>query len=767
MKKTIFNRLFLASAAFMMLALGACSDDDKNNNAPGAEGHLTFSDETRQLTYSYENTAQTVRFEANSYWKVEVEQPCDWLSVTPTSGQAGKMAIKVTVDQNNTELVRDAILTLTCGREVTTFTVLQDQFGGDGKNLVSPVSPLIDPADIPSWEKFFPNSEHGATILRRAARFSFAHYAESEHFFVFWDQAFGDDPNASSVPANMRVNIADLLEKAEHFFDTNVNKLGMTTVGQGKSYLDQYKMQIYLLYQDEWLATGSGYDNTIGALWVNPSTCQPVGSTIAHEIGHSFQYQVYCDQVLQGIVADPWSNIAGFRYGFGPNGMQAGCSYWEQCAQWQAQVDYPEEMFGYHVPVWTKNCHRIFYHEWMRYASYWLQHYWVNKRGIEAYAAIWNESRFPEDPIQTYTRLYNNDDMQATYDELYDYAAHMVYYDLDNVREYANPAMQGDYSTSLLRQDDGSYLVAYASAPGTTGFNVIALEAEPGTAVTVNLSAIAPGSALDERDPGDLHDGDEKVIGSTTTYNRQANTSSNFRFGFVSVAGGKPSYSPMTKTATASSATYTMPADADELYLVVCATPDVYNQVGWNDREDDDEQWPYAFTLTGADVYGYSEPAVATYEKVSDNLLKGEVEIDVKGSSLDWVFSSFNLCNPEILGFLGLDRAGFESALIIPKVGEAQVAGEGAIVILNRESDGSLNNMPTATLGYWLNDQGNAVGWGDGHIVYYEASSSALSLGKLGDELNVGQKYELRPTLIYTKNGAEKRIDLKIVYNVL
>lgn len=72
------------------------------------------------------------------------------------------------------------------------------------------------------------------------------------------------------------------------------------------------------MYQTEWLATGSGYDNKIGALWVNPSTCQPVGSTIAHEIGHSFQYQVYCDKILQG---NPDDLKCGFRYGYeGSNG---------------------------------------------------------------------------------------------------------------------------------------------------------------------------------------------------------------------------------------------------------------------------------------------------------------------------------------------------------------------------------------------------------------------------------------------------------------
>lgn len=121
---------------------------------------------------------------------------------------------------------------------------------------------------------------------------------------------------------------------------TNIEKLKLAELGKGKSYLDKYKMEIYLLYQEEWLATGSGYDNKIGALWVNPSTCQPVGSTIAHEIGHSFQYQVYCDKLCQGETDDLKS---GFRYGYA--GSNGGNGFWEQCAQWQSFQDYPEEMF--------------------------------------------------------------------------------------------------------------------------------------------------------------------------------------------------------------------------------------------------------------------------------------------------------------------------------------------------------------------------------------------------------------------------------------
>ena len=185
-----------------------------------------------------------------------------------------------------------------------------------------------------NWNKGF---EKGPDyMLRSDAKWSWWRMKQSEHFFVFWEPGFGDNPNAEAVPEALRVDIDDLLQKAEQFYKTNVEKLGMATVGQGKSVLDNHKMQIYLLYQTDWLATGSGYDDKIGALWVNPSTCKPVGSTIGHEIGHSFQYQVSADKLFTGEVQTMDNGVvpAGFRYGFGENGA-GGCAYWEQCAQWQ------------------------------------------------------------------------------------------------------------------------------------------------------------------------------------------------------------------------------------------------------------------------------------------------------------------------------------------------------------------------------------------------------------------------------------------------
>ena len=198
---------------------------------------------------------------------------------------------------------------------------------------------ILKPSDIKDYAKYYkPQEFKNMDMLRSDSKWSFVRSKQSTHFIVFWDAAFGSDPNASTVPDAMRIDVDDMLKKAETFYDMNVNTLKFAEVGKGKSNLDKYKMEIYLLYQTEWLATGSGYDDMIGALWVNPGTCKPVGSVIAHEIGHCFQYQVYADLLASGATTNDFTR--GFRYGYGGNG---GNTFWEQTAQWQSYQSYPLE----------------------------------------------------------------------------------------------------------------------------------------------------------------------------------------------------------------------------------------------------------------------------------------------------------------------------------------------------------------------------------------------------------------------------------------
>ena len=458
---------------------------------------------------------------------------------------------------------------------------------------------VLEPSDIPDYEKYYKPSEFASMdMFSKDAKWSFYRHKQSEHFIVFWEPGFGKDPNAASVPEAMKVNIDDLLAKAEQFYQTNINTLKFAETEKGKSNLDRYKMQIYLLYQEEWLATGAGYDDKIGALWVNPSTCKPVGSTIAHEIGHSFQYQVYCDKLLNGAAND---FRQGFRYGYGMNG-EGGNGFWEQCAQWQSLQDYPSELFGYHVDVWKDNYHRHFNHEWMRYASYWLPYYWMQKHGADVVGEVWKQSKYPEDPLMTYQRLYCNGKQEILYTELYDYATRMVTYDIDIVRKNVTASAK-NYSTNLY-SNNGYYQVGYSSCPGNTGFNIISLDAPAaGSAVKADFVGLDAGSGLTSGDPGTIIDGNGKKVGIATNYNTSS-VVTGWRYGFVAVVNGVAQYAPMNKDKE-SIVSYTIPTGTSKLYFVVMGAPEQYVSHPWNDNEKDDIQCPYKVKFEGTDLASY------------------------------------------------------------------------------------------------------------------------------------------------------------------
>jgi len=755
MRLKFLNILALSAAVICGGApMVSCSDDEEN--IVQETGGFEELPESKDLPFSYENGSQTISFVAKGNWKAVVADGIDWVYFYPASGKKGKNNVKVTVSQNTASSGRTTTLNLVSGDETVAFTVRQPEFGGELPGINQGESGMISPSEIPDYDKFFVNSEWGPTILSKSAKFSFARYKSSEHFFVFWAPEFGDDPNASTVPANMRVDIDDLLAKAEKFFDTNINKLGMATLGQGKSMLDKYKMQIYLLYQEEWLATGSGYDDAIGALWVNPSTCQPVGSTIAHEIGHSFQFQTYADRVqAQGVPNDYKS---GFRYGFeGPDGANnGGCVYWEQCAQWQSFQDYPEQQFtSYDYNVWLANCHRHFHHEFHRYASYWLQSYWVAKHGVDAYGKIWTDSRAPEDAIMTYTRLYNGNDYSKTREELFDYAVRMATYDIDGVREYSN-GFQNRYTPNFVKNEKGEYQIAYDNCPGATGFNVIPLSVT-GSTVKVNFRGLDYGEALAANDKSNIEDGDGNAKGKPTKYNTCGGAENmGWRYGFVALTGNKRTYSEVGKSADGS-LSFNVPSGAQQVYLVVQGSPEVYMSHGWDENETNDPQFPYAITLEGARIACYEEPVVPVYNKIDSQNM--EVTLNVKLTAPgQYERGKVDLAEKEICSFFGLDANEIGSMI---KVGEAPA--EGVISCRALNTDGTYNMSASANNGYWLDADGNAGVWGGGYI-YFEISGSSLTYGDHPEQIKEGYtgSHTMRPVFVYTKGGRQYTVKYSI-----
>ena len=457
----------------------------------------------------------------------------------------------------------------------------------------------LSPSDIPNYDKYYkPQEFRNDDMFNSASKWSWHRYKQSEHFFVFWEAGFGNNPNGGNVPQNLRVDIDDLLAKAEKFYETNIVKTKFSVVGQGQSYLDLYKMEIYLLYTTEWLATGSGYDNVIGALWVNPSTCQPVGSVIAHEIGHSFQYQVYCDQIYKK-ETDAWSFKTGFRYGY--ENSNGGNGFWEQTAQWQSFQDYPEEMFyAWTFSEWENNYHRHFEHELMRYGSYWLHVYWAEKHGVEAIGNIWKNSKYPEDAISAYMRLYHNNDYNALREELFDYAKKIATYDLNSLRVYSLEFV--DKYKTVFYSNDGYYQVAYNKCPGATGFNVIHLNLPSGNQqVSVEFVGLEPGSALASQDPGVTvkEDGNGPTV---RNYNKVNKGNVGWRYCFVTInSDDSRTYSDVFSQSSGTS-TFTVPRNAKKLMLVVQGSPDKYIYSAWDDNETTDAQFPYKLRFTNTSL---------------------------------------------------------------------------------------------------------------------------------------------------------------------
>lgn len=606
--KKLFLYLMLAAALF---AVPACQKD--NTDQTPAENTPTGPTDNYEATITLTTQSVTIGpeegdtgiliFACDHEWFLEIpEEAQSWLSAEKMSGKSGK-TIRVTLaGKANNGPARSATCRILSGSKKKKFTVNQNA-----------AVLILTAADVPDLEKYYKPQEFNFDMFRSDAKWSWCRSKQSEHFVVFWDIKYGQYGlygdrmgEANTWPttcktSSMAVDIDDLLKKAEEFYDLNVNKLKFANTGKGQSVLDKYKMEIYLIYQSEWLATGSGYDNVIGALWVNPSTCKPVGSTIGHEIGHCFQYMTFCDYLVrQGVSVDKAPSTSGlqgpgWRYGYGDNG-DGGNAFWEQTAQWQSMVmsQYREETFAGWYGEYTKSTHLHVLHERPRYADYFIHWWWVEQNDITFIGRLWNEARFPEDPIETYMRLMDYDVEQMN-DSMYGYASHMVTYDTEELRQYAKykyGSMTIDHHGEMaiakgnISEKDGWWSISASLSPETTGFNAVEMTVPKGEEVSVTLSQNLGISGC--------------VSGSASL--------AGWRYGLVTVnSDDTRSYSPIWKANVSSdeAQTWTVPANARKMWLVVTGAPNKYERHPWADESDNkDTKWPWKAQFSNIKPYG-------------------------------------------------------------------------------------------------------------------------------------------------------------------
>ena len=397
---------------------------------------------------------------------------------------------------------------------------------------------------------------------------------QSKHWILFWEKGYG-----ISVPSS----VIATLDAADKIFEFYADSLKFITINEGKSKTDNYKMIIRLLYTTEWTANGSGIDNQIGMLTLsNGAHTSRSGQTLAHEIGHCFQYQTHCDNNNNNGWMYEWANS--------PNGNV----FWEMCAQWQAYKFYPSYQFNNEWLTNTLNgLHKNPLDEGLRYNNYFIQDYMCHKHGMDIIGRLWNESVRLEDPFQAYMRLTMDSDLSQDEkldqlnNEMWEYGARMTTFDMDPIRKQGAGTIGKRQQTAMTKDSEGYFKPTPASCIENFGNNAIRLNV-PTTARTVYAEL--------------------EGLKNESGYVSYRPASAGWRFGFVALKkDGTRVYGDIasaTYDEPRNTVAFDCPAGCSYLWLVVSGAPTSYWSRGWNGTTTDDEQWPYKVKLYQTNVFG-------------------------------------------------------------------------------------------------------------------------------------------------------------------
>lgn len=568
---------------------------------------------------------------------------------------------------------------------------------------------------------------------------------ESKNFIVFWDKNYGNT-NPTYAPSAYSVNIDDLLEKCEGFYAMNIGKLAFCD--ESESNVSKYKMMILLNHTTEWVCYGAGYDDVIGALWLSPSTSKPVGHSVAHEVGHSFQYQVFAD--LHG--------FSGFRTAIGD-----GATFWEQTAQWQANQSYPDLKWDQSWNLFKNTHNYAMTHEWHRYQSYWWHYYLVEKYGIDIIGKLWryNPGR-GVDPNESFM-LMNGMSAADLYSEYFHYAMRMATIDIDDVRDEA------DRYISTLRYDyvslgGAKYQVTYSSCPQSTGFNIIQLNVpKAGTEVSTAFTSLSNGAPLPQGDARQYFNGEKFTSANVSTYNSSSKYSARgFHLGYVALmTDGSRRYfyedevycvDSDANRETSCAVGCVVPEGVSRLFLVVSPSPSEYIRHKWDENITNDDQWPYTVEFKGTNLYGAAEISDTT--PIRDVELEYDVYFPASSSVYQGVDLHVEGAAASLLGTALQMQASAIGGVLTSWTSAGPSDGQAMFYAVN--SDGSISNTASSANGYghWFSASGDRSDYSSGFVFSeFDANTLSFSLGQYPGKTGNGTNYTIRQAIKYRKNG--------------
>ena len=409
--------------------------------------------------------------------------------------------------------------------------------------------------------------------------YNFAHHLESDHFAVFWDVRYGENPAKIQYPGDGNVaNANTVLSIAERCWQMYATELGF--LEEGHSTTDKYKIQLYIPYQKDWRADASGTEGTNGGYTgighFNPwAAVARGGHTIAHEVGHTFQYLVSAD-----LGTNAWHTDRGWRWGWG-GGNDNG--WWESCADWQAYQIFPERQFTdgeYFEQHLNKHYLNMLHDDW-RYACCYIQDYWCMKNGRDFIGRMWRETKQYEDPIQTYQRMLNMTQQQFC-DELMEGYMRMATWDIDGVRDRAKHRIgQHKKYLTTVNASQAIYKTSASTCIQNYGYHITNMQRPAvGTTVKANFTGLTDDS------------------GYHYVYKERAG----WRYAFVALMNDDTRIYGEVKADKEGVAELTIPeghGTCKNLFFVVMGAPTQHWPHPWtsgkasNEWPQNEEQWPY------------------------------------------------------------------------------------------------------------------------------------------------------------------------------
>lgn len=404
-------------------------------------------------------------------------------------------------------------------------------------------------------------------MLREAAQYvqdrdgaPIPHVATSEHFAMKWGD--GNDKNYKMDEAWQK----GALNWFEHVRGVYKDKVGLPYI---KSEKDKYKINIYVSETNlkpflHGYAFGFPDTEGYGVFDAEPS-CMAWGNfASAHELGHAAEGET-------GNFRD--SEYVGW--------------FWECCAQFMAQQVEPGKNLPEMLDLFCDMCNFDWNtaSNWHQYSGWIFMQYLKEKKGYgyPFFDRVWLEKSayLDEDPVNKMIRLkgLTRDEWADLYGDFAKRNVNFATY--EHGKAYKECLTKGRHRTlshwklglEEISDKPGWYKIPYAAAPHQNAYNIIPLF-PTAKKVTVDLKGL-----VDEYRQSDWRA--TLVVVNDKGGERYSNTIKKF-----------------------GSASVTLKPNEYELYLVVAATPHIYNPIQFLQDYRTQDRFPYEVRIDGADPKG-------------------------------------------------------------------------------------------------------------------------------------------------------------------